>query len=160
MSQLHPSYPIGGCDVSYWQTGIDFDVLLDQDIWFIICRASVGTRADTRYQSHKLGAIGHGLPVGCYHYWMPAYSVDGNCAALIQAQPTRPPMGVWLDLEGKGFTITKRALSEHIYQVLQRLDEHYGVMTGLYTRANWWDYWIDFDYYDLIDAPSRPLWVA
>lgn len=160
MSQLHPNYLIGGCDVSYWQATIDFDTLLDRDIWFMIARASVGDDLDTRYQPHKLGAIGHGLPVGCYHYWMPGYSVDANVAALTSTQPTRPPMGVWLDLEGKGFTITKRALSEHIYQCLQRLDEHYGVMTGLYTRASWWDYWIDEDYYNLIDASSRPLWVA
>lgn len=156
---LHKFYEVVGCDVSSYQTSIDFDKLLDRGIWFIIARASIGVYPDSKYQQHKAGAIQYGLPFGAYHAWIPTTSAANNAATMVKAQPTRPPVGAWLDIEAHADNLTWLQTSEHIYQTLEYLDKTYG-LTGIYTNQEAWQRLIHPSYYDKLRLAERPLWVA
>lgn len=155
--KLHPAFEVCGCDVSYWQTAVNYVRLTAMGARFIIARSSIGNKVDTRYKQHTQAAP---IPFGAYHFWQPIYLPEQNAQTMSAAQPTRPAMACWLDLESQAGNMTRSQTSEHIYKTLMLIDGHYDALTGIYSNQSSWLRLVDPAYYDRLQLDKRPLWVA
>jgi GH25 family lysozyme M1 (1,4-beta-N-acetylmuramidase) len=107
-----------GIDVSHWQDGpdedgdgrpdsdlIDRDLLLAHPPDFFIWRVGDGQDLDREAWHHMDVALAlelaHGTPWGVYHYLRGRRSIGLHTDVLDEAlDGVRPPLGVWLDIEG------------------------------------------------------------
>ncbi len=61
-------YPVQGIDVSRHNGDIDFNEVAQQNIQFVIMRASHGDKTDEAFEKNYAEATAAGLEVGVYHY--------------------------------------------------------------------------------------------
>ncbi|MDE6052156.1 MAG: peptidoglycan-binding protein [Lachnospiraceae bacterium] len=95
---------IDGCDISYYQGDIDFEIMKAAGIKVVIIRAGYGTTVDKRFISYINGAIKAGLAIGVYWfiYARDMTSVRNNakkCLEVIAPYKEYIECGVWADWE-------------------------------------------------------------
>ncbi len=76
---------VAGCDISYYQGDVDFEIMKRTGIKAVIIRAGYGTTVDKRFVSYINAAIKAGLAVGVYWF---LYARD-TVGAINNAQKCR-----------------------------------------------------------------------
>ena len=96
---------IKGVDVSSWQKNIDYKLLKENGIRFVIIRAGYGTVEDSGLATHVEGCLENDIDFGYYWY---SYAdsipdVQEEAAACLKAlaQYPAPSYPVFFDMEGK-----------------------------------------------------------
>lgn len=95
---------IDGCDISYYQGDIDFEVMKAAGIKAVIIRAGYGITVDKRFISYINGAIKAGLAIGVYWFIYARNStrVKQNaqkCIEMIAPYKDYITCGIWCDWE-------------------------------------------------------------
>ena len=126
-------YPVRGVDLSYYQGNIDWDVLASQGVDFCFIKATEGIdHNDSQFAQNWETAQSAQIYVGAYHFFRFEDSGRAQAENFIQTVPvtenTLPPV---IDVElyeslGGVMPDTDTA-KENIREMLELLEEHYGV---------------------------------
>lgn len=144
---------LNGVDLSEHQTGIDYDAFA-QGVDFAMVRASYGDhRIDNQGWTHRTALRSRGVPLGHYHYLLPAHS-SGPVQARTFLDAVGWPVGgelLALDIEedAEGLAFTAEMFARVVLNVA-------GVAPLLYTNP---DFLSRYDFSALF-ALGCPLWVA
>ncbi|MDE7477566.1 MAG: peptidoglycan-binding protein [Lachnospiraceae bacterium] len=136
---------IDGCDISYYQGDIDFEIMKAAGIKVVIIRAGYGTTVDKRFISYINGAIKAGLAIGVYWfiYAKDMTSVRNNakkCLEVIAPYKEYIKCGIWADWEYDSDryagTLTPDARSSMIDAFNQAV-EAAGYEPGIYSNQDY-----------------------
>lgn len=135
-----------GCDISYHQGAVDFNIMKSSGIEFVMIRAGYGTTIDKRFITYINNAISVGLHVGVYWFIYAANTTVAKqnaekCDSVIRAYKDKIDMGVFADFEydsdkkaGNTLTVTKR--SDIVETFLSTLSKK-GYDVGNYTNPDY-----------------------
>ena len=134
-------YPVQGADVSYYQGNIDWDVLESQGISFCFIKATEGIdHSDTQFRQNWSTAQDSGIYVGAYHFYRFENSGREQAENFMQQVPvtenTLPPV---IDVElydDSGILPDVQETRDNLQEMLDLLEEHYGVKPILYAAPN------------------------
>ncbi len=95
---------VAGCDISYYQGDVDFEIMKRTGIKAVIIRAGYGTTVDKRFVSYINAAIKAGLAIGVYWFLYAADTVGAinnaqKCREVIDPYKEYISLGVWADWE-------------------------------------------------------------
>ena len=152
-----------GCDVSKWQSEVDWKRLKESgQVSFVILRAGLGrfsSQEDDRFRANYAGCRAVALPVGVYWY---SYANDRTaareearaCLAVIRDKQLEYP--VWFDQEYNAATknMTVKQRTDVVKSFCDEL-ENAGYYTGLYCSRNWLT-----SYVDSTKLKAYDIWVA
>jgi GH25 family lysozyme M1 (1,4-beta-N-acetylmuramidase) len=148
---------IEGVDLSQWNGSVDFRKLRDSGIEFVLLRASVGARVDTKFQVYYLQARNAGLHIGAYWAWIPNFTIRAHLRTLYeQIEDVQFNLPIFVDIEVPiDITgIRNRILLTSLKVVLQK---EFKRPWGIYTSPN---YARIFRMAEIPDLASVPLWLA
>lgn len=153
-------YPVRGVDLSYYQGNIDWDVLASQGMDFCFIKATEGIdHNDSQFAQNWETAQSAQIYVGAYHFFRFEDSGRAQAENFIQTVPvtenTLPPV---IDVElyeslGGVMPDTDTA-KENIREMLELLEEHYGVKPILYAAPN------TYRTYIKSFADEYPIWIS
>lgn len=158
-SLLVKPYEVQGIDVSHYQGDIDWKKIEEQKIDFAFIKATEGSSyVDTQFRTNWQAAGQTQINVGAYHF----FSFDSD--AKMQAQLYMDTVG---DLSGRMIPVVdveyygdkakyspkREIVVEELQEMLNLLEEHYGVKPMIYTTYQVYYKYIKggFDEY--------PLWI-
>ena len=158
-SLLVKLYEVQGIDVSHYQGDIDWKKIEEQKIDFAFIKATEGSSyVDTQFRTNWQAAGQTQINVGAYHF----FSFDSD--AKMQAQLYMDTVG---DLSGRMIPVVdveyygdkakyppkREIVVEELQEMLNLLEEHYGVKPMIYTTYQVYYKYIKggFDEY--------PLWI-
>jgi lysozyme len=136
---------------------VDFRKLRDSGIEFVLLRASVGARADTKFQVYYLQARNAGLHIGAYWAWIPNFTLRAHLRTLYeQIENVEFDLPVFVDIEVPIDTagIRNRMLLTSLKTVLQK---EFKRPWGIYTSPN---YARVFRMAEIPNLAFVPLWLA
>jgi GH25 family lysozyme M1 (1,4-beta-N-acetylmuramidase) len=148
---------IEGVDLSQWNGSVDFRKLRDSGIEFVILRASVGARVDTKFQVYYLQARNTGLHIGTYWAWIPNFTIRAHLRALYeQVEDVQLDLPVFVDIEVpvSNMGVRNRLMLLSLKTVLQK---EFKRPWGIYTSPN---YARVFQMDQIPDLANVPLWLA
>ena len=132
-------YPVKGVDVSRYQGNIDWHVLSEQDVTFAFIKATEGSAyQDPCFTYNWRESQNSNVYVGAYHFF--SYESSGKTQAqnFIETVGTLngnlPPV-VDLEFYGKYVSepLSKKETRAILNELLEKLEEHYGVKPIIYT---------------------------
>lgn len=136
---------INGCDISYYQGEVDFNIMKRAGIKAVIIRAGYGTTIDKRFISYINAAIKAGLAVGIY-WFIYASSVTGaksnakKCLEVASPYKKYITLGIWADWEydsdKKAGALTASGRSV-IVDAFNREIENAGYESGIYSNQDY-----------------------
>ena len=138
-------------DVSYCQTGVDYNKVKNSGIDAVIIRAGFGKESyqkDSEFETHYRNAKKAGLAVGVYWYSY-AYSVAEAkqeakvCLACIKDKTLELP--VYYDLEESGQTRLGMSALTNIAIAFCEAIKSGGYRAGVYSNLNWLNNYIDYE---------------
>lgn len=138
-------------DVSYCQTGVDYNKVKNSGIDVVIIRAGFGKETyqkDSEFETHYKNAKKAGLAVGVYWYSY-AYSVAEAkqeakvCLACIKGKTLELP--VYYDLEESGQTRLGMSALTNIAIAFCEAIKSGGYRAGVYSNLNWLNNYIDYE---------------
>lgn len=138
-------------DVSYCQTGVDYNKVKNSGIDAVIIRAGFGKETyqkDSEFETHYKNAKKAGLAVGVYWYSY-AYSVAEAkqeakvCLACIKGKTLELP--VYYDLEESGQTRLGMSALTNIAIAFCEAIKSGGYRAGVYSNLNWLNNYIDYE---------------
>ena len=138
-------------DVSYCQTGVDYNKVKNSGIDAVIIRAGFGKETyqkDSEFETHYKNAKKAGLAVGVYWYSY-AYSVAEAkqeakvCLACIKGKTLELP--VYYDLEESGQTRLGMSALTNIAIAFCEAIKSGGYRAGVYANLNWLNNYIDYE---------------
>jgi GH25 family lysozyme M1 (1,4-beta-N-acetylmuramidase) len=138
-------------DVSYCQTGVDYNKVKNSGIDAVIIRAGFGKETyqkDSEFETHYKNAKKAGLAVGVYWYSY-AYSVaeakqEANvCLACIKGKTLELP--VYYDLEESGQTRLGMSALTNIAIAFCDAIKASGYRAGVYSNLNWLNNYLDYE---------------
>lgn len=138
-------------DVSYCQTGVDYNKVKNSGIDAVIIRAGFGKESyqkDSEFETHYRNAKKAGLAVGVYWYSY-AYSVAEAkqeakvCLACIKGKTLELP--VYYDLEESGQTRLGMSALTNIAIAFCEAIKSGGYRAGVYSNLNWLNNYIDYE---------------
>lgn len=138
-------------DVSYCQTGVDYNKVKNSGIDAVIIRAGFGKETyqkDSEFETHYRNAKKAGLAVGVYWYSY-AYSVAEAkqeakvCLACIKGKTLELP--VYYDLEESGQTRLGMSALTNIAIAFCEAIKSGGYRAGVYSNLNWLNNYIDYE---------------
>lgn len=138
-------------DVSYCQTGVDYNKVKNSGIDAVIIRAGFGKETyqkDSEFETHYRNAKKAGLAVGVYWYSY-AYSVAEAkqeakvCLACIKGKTLELP--VYYDLEESGQTRLGMSALTNIAIAFCEAIKAGGYRAGVYSNLNWLNNYIDYE---------------
>lgn len=138
-------------DVSYCQTGVDYNKVKNSGIDAVIIRAGFGKETyqkDSEFETHYKNAKKAGLAVGVYWYSY-AYSVAEAkqeakvCLACIKGKTLELP--VYYDLEESGQTRLGMSALTNIAIAFCDAIKSGGYRAGVYSNLNWLNNYIDYE---------------
>lgn len=138
-------------DVSYCQTGVDYNKVKNSGIDAVIIRAGFGKETyqkDSEFETHYKNAKKAGLAVGVYWYSY-AYSVAEAkqeakvCLACIKGKTLELP--VYYDLEESGQTRLGMSTLTNIAIAFCEAIKSGGYRAGVYSNLNWLNNYIDYE---------------
>lgn len=150
---------IKGVDISEFNGVVDFNLLKQNGIKFVIIRTGFGSdypnQNDDYLDQNIKGAEAAGLPWGVYHY---AYATNKSggiseanfCLKLLNGR--KPAYGVWYDMEDAS-TIggDLSGAADGFCSTIQSK----GLYVGVYANLNWWNNYLTSSIFDKYDK-----WVA
>lgn len=137
-------------DVSYCQTGVDYNKVKSSGIDAVIIRAGFGKETyqkDSEFETHYRNAKKAGLAVGVYWYSY-AYSVAEAkqeakvCLACIKGKTLELP--VYYDLEESGQTRLGMSALTNIAIAFCDAIKSGGYRAGVYSNLNWLNNYLDY----------------
>lgn len=137
-------------DVSYCQTGVDYNKVKNSGIDAVIIRAGFGKETyqkDSEFETHYRNAKKAGLAVGVYWYSY-AYSVAEAkqeakvCLACIKGKTLELP--VYYDLEESGQTRLGMSALTNIAIAFCDAIKSGGYRAGVYSNLNWLNNYLDY----------------
>lgn len=138
-------------DVSYCQTGVDYNKVKNSGIDAVIIRAGFGKETyqkDSEFETHYKNAKKAGLAVGVYWYSY-AYSVAEAkqeakvCLACIRGKTLELP--VYYDLEESGQTRLGMSALTNIAIAFCDAIKAGGYRAGVYSNLNWLNNYLDYE---------------
>lgn len=138
-------------DVSYCQTGVDYNKVKNSGIDAVIIRAGFGKESyqkDSEFETHYKNAKKAGLAVGVYWYSY-AYSVAEAkqeakvCLACIKDKTLELP--VYYDLEESGQTRLGMSALTNIAIAFCDAIKSGGYRAGVYSNLNWLNNHLDYE---------------
>lgn len=138
-------------DVSYCQTGVDYNKVKNSGIDAVIIRAGFGKETyqkDSEFETHYKNAKKAGLAVGVYWYSY-AYSVAEAkqeakvCLACIKGKTLELP--VYYDLEESGQTKLGMSALTNIAIAFCDAIKSGGYRAGVYSNLNWLNNHLDYE---------------
>lgn len=138
-------------DVSYCQTGVDYNKVKNSGIDAVIIRAGFGKETyqkDSEFETHYRNAKKAGLAVGVYWYSY-AYSVAEAkqeakvCLACIKGKTLELP--VYYDLEESGQTRLGMSALTNIAIAFCDAIKLGGYRAGVYSNLNWLNNYLDYE---------------
>lgn len=157
---------INGVDISYCQSGLNYEKLKADGIKFAIVRASVtGTSShkqfvDTLLNRHVNGCLDQGIDYGFYHYSC-AVSVEGAkreaqfCVEQIKRYPL-PTYPVFFDAEeGQIADLGKKKATDIALAFIDEV-ERLGYPSGIYANPSWVETYLEKDRI----LGHKDLWLA
>ena len=138
-------------DVSYCQTGVDYNKVKNSGIDAVIIRAGFGKETyqkDSEFETHYKNAKKAGLAVGVYWYSY-AYSVAEAkqeakvCLACIRGKTLELP--VYYDLEESGQTRLGMSALTNIAIAFCEAIKSGGYRAGVYSNLNWLNNHLDYE---------------
>lgn len=138
-------------DVSYCQTGVDYNKVKNSGIDAVIIRAGFGKETyqkDSEFETHYRNAKKAGLAVGVYWYSY-AYSVAEAkqeakvCLACIRGKTLELP--VYYDLEESGQTRLGMSALTNIAIAFCDAIKASGYRAGVYSNLNWLNNYLDYE---------------
>lgn len=138
-------------DVSYCQTGVDYNKVKKSGIDAVIIRAGFGKESyqkDSEFETHYKNAKKAGLAVGVYWYSY-AYSVAEAkqeakvCLACIKDKTLELP--VYYDLEESGQTRLGMSALTNIAIAFCDAIKSGGYRAGVYSNLNWLNNYLDYE---------------
>lgn len=138
-------------DVSYCQTGVDYNKVKNRGIDAVIIRAGFGKETyqkDSEFETHYRNAKKAGLAVGVYWYSY-AYSVAEAkqeakvCLACIKGKTLELP--VYYDLEESGQTRLGMSALTNIAIAFCDAIKSGGYRAGVYSNLNWLNNHLDYE---------------
>ncbi len=138
-------------DVSYCQTGVDYNKVKNSGIDAVIIRAGFGKESyqkDSEFETHYKNAKKAGLAVGVYWYSY-AYSVAEAkqeakvCLACIKGKTLELP--VYYDLEESGQTRLGMSALTNIAIAFCDAIKSGGYRAGVYSNLNWLNNYLDYE---------------
>lgn len=138
-------------DVSYCQTGVDYNKVKNSGIDAVIIRAGFGKETyqkDSEFETHYKNAKKAGLAVGVYWYSY-AYSVAEAkqeakvCLACIKGKTLELP--VYYDLEESGQTRLGMSALTNIAIAFCEAIKSGGYRAGVYSNLNWLNNHLDYE---------------
>lgn len=138
-------------DVSYCQTGVDYNKVKNSGIDAVIIRAGFGKETyqkDSEFETHYKNAKKAGLAVGVYWYSY-AYSVAEAkqeakvCLACIRGKTLELP--VYYDLEESGQTRLGMSALTNIAIAFCDTIKSGGYRAGVYSNLNWLNNHLDYE---------------
>lgn len=138
-------------DVSYCQTGVDYNKVKNSGIDAVIIRAGFGKETyqkDSEFETHYRNAKKAGLAVGVYWYSY-AYSVAEAkqeakvCLACIKGKTLELP--VYFDLEESGQTRLGMSALTNIAIAFCEAIKASGYRAGVYSNLNWLNNYLDYE---------------
>lgn len=138
-------------DVSYCQTGVDYNKVKNSGIDAVIIRAGFGKETyqkDSEFETHYRNAKKAGLAVGVYWYSY-AYSVAEAkqeakvCLACIRGKTLELP--VYYDLEESGQTRLGMSALTNIAIAFCDAIKSGGYRAGVYSNLNWLNNHLDYE---------------
>lgn len=138
-------------DVSYCQTGVDYNKVKNSGIDAVIIRAGFGKETyqkDSEFETHYKNAKRAGLAVGVYWYSY-AYSVAEAkqeaevCLACIKGKTLELP--IYYDLEESGQTRLGTSALTNIAIAFCDAIKSGGYRAGVYSNLNWLNNYLDYE---------------
>lgn len=138
-------------DVSYCQTGVDYNKVKNSGVDAVIIRAGFGKETyqkDSEFETHYRNAKKAGLAVGVYWYSY-AYSVAEAkqeakvCLACIKGKTLELP--VYYDLEESGQTRLGMSALTNIAIAFCDAIKSGGYRAGVYSNLNWLNNYLDYE---------------
>lgn len=138
-------------DVSYCQTGVDYNKVKNSGIDAVIIRAGFGKESyqkDSEFETHYKNAKKAGLAIGVYWYSY-AYSVAEAkqeakvCLECIKGKTLELP--VYYDLEESGQTRLGMSLLTNIATTFCDDIKAGGYRAGVYSNLNWLNNYLDYE---------------
>jgi lysozyme len=154
-------YPVRGVDLSYYQGNIDWDVLAEQNVTFAFIKATEGVdHNDTQFSQTWESAKDSSVYVGAYHFYRFEDSGAEQAENFIQTVPvtenTLPPVidvELYASLEETDLPDVEET-QENLREMLELLEEHYGVKPILYAAPN------TYRKYVKVFQGDYPIWLS
>lgn len=132
---------IKGCDVSYCQQGLDYRLLKNAGVKFVLIRAGHGLKVDSLYELNTSMCIQNDIPFG-YYWFCESSSINGVKAEanklieLVGKYKLQYP--VFFDLEELSLIkgLTKSQVSDLAIAFCETLIAE-GIYAGIYTNPDW-----------------------
>lgn len=148
-------FEVHGIDVSHYQSKIDWDTVLLQDIDFVFIKATEGESLQDSFfvENWKLLERQNVLR-GAYHFFHPSVSIEGqfnNFTKVVDLQ--YKDLAPVVDIEvtnGKSPSFLRQALKEY----LSKLEAHYQIRPIIYTNQKLYNEYLQGAFEDY------PLWIA
>lgn len=152
------TYPVTGIDISHHQGLIRWEQLAESDFDFVFIKATEGGDfKDQMFLKNWQQAQRVGLKAGAYHFYR--HCKNGleqaqNFMATVPVTPQALPPVVDLEFSGNCDTPKSKAtVLREIQDFMERLDQHYGQNTMIYTTPEFYhDYLVN-------QFTERPLWI-
>ena len=146
---------VKGVDISEFNGGVNFDLLKQNDVEFVIIRTGFGSdypgQQDKNWGANVTACENMGMPYGVYHYGYARNRQGGineakHCLRLLNGR--KPLYGVWYDMEDNS-TLGGDLLGAA--QGFCDTIEAAGLYAGVYASLNWWNNYLTapgFNQYD------------
>lgn len=162
------AYPVRGIDISAHNGNVDFKLVAEEGIEFVIMKATEGaTFKDSRFGANHRAARDAGLKVGAYHFFR--FDVDGSLQAMNlinSVNGRRLDLPVMIDIEE--WTNPDDVSTPEILKRISGMVDHLqrsGYDVALYTNKDGHRRFIDNSFSDLplwicsfTDPPSKKQW--
>jgi lysozyme len=153
--QMSASYY--GIDVSQYQGDINWKEVRESKptINFVILRATMGTKKDTKFKKNMKGARKNGFNVGAYHYYNP--NISGQKQAknyLATVKLRKGDIIPIVDLERLSTNQSTKKLKLGLKKWLDAVEKEYGVKPMIYSGASFYKKHLSKDF------AEYPSWIA
>lgn len=157
----HPSvsrFPRRGIDVSHHQGRIDWNLLSQEHLDFVIAKATEGIdHKDTRFAQYAQGALATGHRLGAYHFYRMCREGPAQARHFLRTIEGIPlEMGTALDLEYAGncqASGTREETLRQIHAFLDTVEQVTGRPVLIYATPEFYEDWLQGDF------SGNPIWI-
>ena len=152
-----------GVDVSWWNDDVDFDLLKNNKVEFVIIRAGYGRRVDENFTRNAAKASAAGLKIGAYWYSYALDEYDAEeegylCKDVIKDSGLLLELPIFFDMEDDDYKYKHKFIynTYHITAICRAfLDAIKPLRGGIYSNLNWLSKYIDVN-----ACPNTAVWCA
>ncbi len=137
-------------DVSYCQTGVDYNKVKKSGITAVIIRAGYGretSQKDSQFETHYKNAKAAGLKIGAYWYSYANSAEDAKkeaaaCLACVKGKTFDMP--IYYDLEDGSMVGLGKSTLTTIAKNFCEAIKNGGYKAGIYANLNWFNNYLDY----------------